>query len=326
MVTSSVLSKMLQLVILTLPFTVHAADVQSSQAAVNGLQSSKSLTSVSVSQNESQNIQAVLTSQSVVMKADQIPAEEKNSKFSIAAQLSQSRNMVDYQDGSRVDTTEVVILPSYSTPIGTFSSKIVYDENNKDNEDTTNGFADTLLTYTYPAIDWAWKSPYVLFLSPAFTLVAPTSNISIKQNQLNGAGIFAVALGIRPDQIVPTEHSWIFALALTAGQNFYSYQEDINGKVLNQYASNQTLSLGYSFMNWTLTIDLVNRSRWTFKNSIRESFISNQELAYAINDNLSFSMGHTNEASAQKANGIDSNLNFIDEKTSTVFATIGVSY
>jgi hypothetical protein len=330
MFTRTLLRKVLQLVILTLPFTVEAHEGQRLQAAVNVDQSSKSLTSQLAAQAATSPtelaFQTAINSQSISIKADQLPTEKTPSKFSIDAEVSQSRNMIDFQDGSREDATEVVLLPKYSTAIGSFSAKILYAQNNKDSEDITNSFADTLLTYTYPSVDWGWKSPYVLFLNPGFTLGVPTSRVSQKQNQLKGAGIFNLALGIRPDQIVPTEHSWTFVLALTAGRNFYAFAEDINGKVLNQYSSNQTISLGYSHLNWSIAIDLINRSRWTFQNNVRQSFISNQEVGYAINDNLSFAGGHTNEASAQKANGMDSNLNFIDEKTSTVFATMGVSY
>ena len=330
MFTRSVLRKMLQLVILTLPFTVYALEERISQAAVHADQSSISLTSQIETPSapflELIPLQTSTTSSSQTMKTDQLPPEDIPSKFSITTEVSQSRNVIDFQDGTREDSTEIVVLPSYTTSIGKFSAKILFAQNNKDSEDITNGFADTLLTYTYPAIDWGWKSPYVLFLNPGFTLGVPTSRISQKQTQLKGSGIFNLAMGIRPDQILPTEHSWTFVLALTAGRNFYPYEEDISGKVLNQYSSNQTISLGYNYLNWSLAIDLVNRSRWTFKNNIRETFISNQEIGYAINDNLSFAIGHTNEASAQKANGLDSNLNFFDEKTSTVFATMGVSY
>lgn len=314
MFTRTFLRKMLQLVILTLPFTVQAQQLQTSNVAVNADQSSKSLTSQTNANS------------ATVLKADQLLEDETSIQFSIGVQVSQSRNMIDFQDGTREDATEVLLLPKYSTSIGSFSAKILYTQNNKDSEDITNGFADTLVTYTYPSIDWGWKSPYILYVNPGFTLGLPTSRASQKQTQLKGAGIFNLAMGIRPDEIVPTEHSWTFLLSLTAGRNFYSFEEDINGKVLNQYSSNQTISLGYNYMNWSLAIDLVNKSRWTFQNNVRETFISNQEIGYAINDHLTVSVGHTNEASAQKANGMDSNLNFIDEKTSTVFATMGVSY
>lgn len=327
MFTNVGLRKLFQVVILTLAFTVQAHEDGISQAAVNAEQTSKS--STSQNQNvkpEQTNFQAATTSHSTIMSADQLPLDETPSKFSIEAQISQSRNLVDFKDGTREDALEITVLPRYATTIGSFSAKIVHTKNIKDDEDITNGFADTLLTYTYPSIDWGWKLPYVLFLNPGFTLGIPTSRISQKQTQLTAATIFNLAMGIRPDNIVSTEHAWIFQISLTAGRNFYPYEEDINGNVLNQYSSNQMLSLSYNYMNWTMAIDLLNRSRWTFQNNIRQSFVSNQEIGYSFNDNLSLSVGHTNEASAMKANAQESNLNFIDEKTSTVFVTMGVSY
>lgn len=302
--------KLLQVVILTLPFTVLATETETQAATVQADQSSISST----------------PSSSVIMRADQLSVEEKSNSFSIQGQISQSRNLIDFQDGTREDSTETVLLPAYSTKLGKFSAKIIYADNQTNSGDTLNGFQDTTLTYSYPSMDWDWKTPYILVLSPGFTLVAPTSRIAQKQTQLRTATIFSLSLGVRPDEILSTEHSWGFLLGLTAGRNFYAFEEDINGKVLNQYSSNQTIAISYAYSDWSAVIELINRSRLTFKNNVRQTFIANQELAYAVNKNLSVSIGHTNEASAMKANAIDSNLNFIDEKTSTVFATLGVSY
>jgi hypothetical protein len=264
---------------------------------------------------------------SSVLSADQIEAREADpSLFSVTAEVSQSRNLVDFQDGSREDATELLLVPSYKTKIGKFSAKIQYAQNQTNSEDINNGFADALLTYTYPALDWDWSPPYVIFISPGFTLVAPISKVSQKQTELQTATIFNFTLGVKPDDLFKNENAWSFLLGLTAGRNFHPYEEDINGVILNKYSSNQSITINYSYSAWSLSLDFINRSRWTYKDNIKQSFIANQEIGYEINPNLNFAIGHTNEASALKADGQSSNLNFSDEKTSTVFATIGVNF
>ena len=92
------LRKLLQVVILTLPFTVMAAEAELSIATVQAEQSSISSTATP----------------SITMRADQVPKEEKPNRFSIAGQIYQNRNLIDFQDGTREDSTEPVLLPSYS--------------------------------------------------------------------------------------------------------------------------------------------------------------------------------------------------------------------
>lgn len=325
------LRRWLQVVILTLPFTVSAADTEVSGQTVHADQLSISstaqiATAMSVSSATAMSVPSATVPQATTKSADQMEVEETSSKFSVDLEISQSRNLVDFQDGTRQDATETLLYPVYSTGIGSFAAKIVYAQNQKDSEDINNGFADTQLIYTYPAVDWSWKSPYVLFLSPGLVIVAPTSQVSKKQTQLNLSTILDFKTGIRPDEIRPTEHNWSFVLGLTAGRNFYAYEEDINGNTLNQYSSNQLLRLSYSHLDFSIILDFVNRSRLTFKNNIRQTFVATQEIGYAFTDNLSLALGHTNEASAMKANAQESNLNIIDEKTSTAYITMGVSY
>lgn len=306
----------LQVIIMTSTFGLYAAELvqsidsnQNILIATSATQPSTSSTAVSV------------------MHADQLEADnETPSSFSINADLSQSRNLVDFQDGSRADSTELLVVPAYITKLGRFSAKIQYAQNQSNTEDITNGFADALLTYTYPAIDWDWNSPYVIFINPGFSMVAPISKVSQKQTELQTSAIFNFNLGIKPDQLIKSEHAWTFLLGLTAGRNFHPFEEDINGAVLNKYSSNQSLTISYAYSAWSLTLDLVNRSRWTYKDNMKQSFIVNQQIGYDISDHLAVSVGHTNEASAQKADGMNSNLNIVDEKTSTVFATIGVKF
>ncbi len=116
-------------------------------------------------------------------------------------------------------------------------------------------------------------------------------------------------------------------MGLTAGRSFHSYEQDINGAVLNRYSSNQTLAVGYSIGDWSFSVEFLNRLRWTYQGNLKTpSFVASQEIGYSIHDHFNLAVGHTNEASAMKDNGVDSNYNLVDEKTSTVYGTVGVAF
>ena len=117
------------------------------------------------------------------------------------------------------------------------------------------------------------------------------------------------------------------ALAVTAGRSFHTYEEDINGSVLNKYSSNQALSLGYSISNWSFGLYYTNRSRWTYQGNIKQSFVLSQVISYSFNDNFYATVGHSNDAgSVLKANGFESNIQIIDENNSGVYLTLGSTF
>ena len=177
----------LQAIIMTSGFGLYASDTLQTSASINVLTYTNSnafFATTAVQPSKS-------STGTSVTRADQLETEvEKPSNFSISADLSQNRNLIDFQDGSREDSTELLVVPSYKTNLGRFSAKIQYAQNQSNSEDINNGFADALLTYTYPAIDWDWSPPYVIYFSPGFTMVAPISKVSQKQTELQTSTIF----------------------------------------------------------------------------------------------------------------------------------------
>ncbi len=254
-----------------------------------------------------------------------IKEERSQISFSSIFEITRSTGLYDHQDGSRSDDLSFLINPSLATHIGLFSLKATYGEDLRDVENIENGFADVLVSYSnsYPTYDWEWKQ---LILAPSITTIIPLSDISVKKNQLQGAVSLGLGVGIYPKSVGDIRANGLSAaLAVTAGRSFHSYEEDINGQVLSQYSSNQTISVGYAWEYWTLSFDYTNRSRWTYQNNIRQSFVTVQEISYAFNDNFYTTIGHTNDAaSVLEANGYESNVQIVDEDNSAIYLTIGI--
>ena len=311
----------ISLISLLIPFSVRADLI----SEPNQLQQVKAKTKASSAYNNSLSSQApknIQTTQSQISK----PASP-DYIMSAIVQVSRSTNLVDFQDGSRSDSYEVLMNPSLKTPIGNFSVKETFAQNVKDNEDITNGFSDMAISYNRGSFDWAWSAPYILTMTPSVSLVVPLSQVSVKQNQLQTAISAGLSFGIKPDELYKTDGAWSLLMGVTAGRSIHAYEEDINGAVLNKYSSNQTLSIGYTISDWSFSFEFLNRVRWTYQNNMKTaSFVASQEIGYNLTEHFNVAVGHTNEASAMKANGIDSNYNLVDEKTSTVYGTIGASF
>lgn len=248
--------------------------------------------------------------------------------FKATVEVSRSTSLYDFQDGSRSDSLDLLFYPILKTPVGTFSLKETYSKNLNNDADTANGFSDATVTYGFGAKDWEWSTPYVLTMSPSISVVIPVSDLSIKKNQLQTAIAGGLTFGIRPDGLAAEKAgSWNVALAVTAGRSFHTYEEDINGSVLNKYSSNQALSLGYSISNWSFGLYYTNRSRWTYQGNIKQSFVLSQVISYSFNDNFYATVGHSNDAgSVLKANGFESNIQIIDENNSGVYLTLGSTF
>jgi len=304
-----------------IPFSVQADLI----SEPNPAQQVKAKAKASAAYNNSANSMAPKNVQ--ITKTQVKTSETSDYKLSGQFQVSRSTNLVDFQDGTRSDSIEFLLAPSLKTPIGNFSLKQSYAENIKDSEDTANGFSDTSVSYNRGSYDWAWSSPYILTMTPSVSVVVPISQVSVKKNQLQGAVSAGLSFGIKPDQLVQADGTWSLMMGLTAGRSFHAYEQDINGAVLNRYSSNQTLAVGYSIGDWRFSVQLLNRLRWTYQGNLKTpSFVASQEIGYSINDHFNLAVGHTNEASAMKDNGVDSNYNLVDEKTSTVYGTIGVAF
>lgn len=253
---------------------------------------------------------------------------QPNYKLAGVFEVSRSTSLYDFKDGSRSDGLDLLFVPALKTPIGTFSMKETYSKNLRDDNDIKAGFSDAAVTYSFGAKDWEWSPPYVLTMSPSITTVVPISELSVKKNQLQTALSGGLTFGVRPDGLGAAQAgAWNFSVGVTAGRSFHAYEEDINGAVLNKYSSNQTLSLGYTISDFSFSFDYVNRSRWTYQGNIKQSFVTTQEISYAIDDHFYTTVGHSNdEGSVLKANGYESNIDVIDENNSSVYLTLGTNF
>lgn len=272
-----------------------------------------------------QNRYSLDPTQTSVMSSDRVLKEKEQPSFKVngSINIARSTSLIDFQDGTRSDSLDIrLVLQGLLLNGHSLSTTLDYSENLQDPEDTNSGLFDPIVTYGFKNSQWAWSHPYILSMTPSLTAVIPATERSIKRDQLQGAIAGALTFLVRPDGLTNNFGSWSILMGLTAGRNFHTFEEDINGQVLNQYSSNQSFGLGYNFGSWDLSLNYLHRSRWTYQGNTRDSFELSQEIAYALNENFAVNVGHSNGGSSLKANGYESNLELINENNSIVYLGI----
>ena len=263
-----------------------------------------------------------------VMSADQIAVEdvEKSTSFSASVDVSRSTNLYDHQDGTRFDSLDFrTVFGAAFTNGHALTTVIDYSNDLRDPENTAAGLVDPSVKYSFKSSQWGWSAPYILTFRPSLSTVIPVTKRSKVRDELQGVISGGISFGIIPDGIYKSDGVWSVIVGLTAGRNFHKFEEDINGKVMNQYSSNQTLDVGYSIADFSFSVSYLHRSRWTYQGNVRESFVLGQEIGYSMTDNFAVNVGHSNEGSMIKANGYESNLDVVDENNSSVYMGISAS-
>jgi hypothetical protein len=243
-------------------------------------------------------------------------------EYSVKAIFSRSTSLIDFQDGSRKDAAEFKLAPSVGFyGGGKLSTEVTYSQNLRDEADVENDFSDVPVIYAFKGTSLNWLKDAKTTLGYSVTAVAPISKTSTQRDQLQTSVSGRVSLSA-----APKEDGLSAAVSVSAGRNFHAYEEDINGNILNQYSSNQTLSFGYSYGNLSVSADYIHRTRWTYRGNIKEAFELDEEIGYDLTKNINVAIGHTNAGSALKANGADSNIDFYNENSSVVYASLTLSY
>ncbi|MBO9665996.1 MAG: hypothetical protein J7501_04225 [Bdellovibrio sp.] len=244
----------------------------------------------------------------------------KNSTiFSGFFNASRSTSMVDHEDGSAQNTMD------YSGRLNMNLSKNYvlrlsggYSQNL--NDSSYDDFNDTSVSIR--------RSPFAL--NKTFLMgwnvggTAPTSKDSYKRQNMMGAFNTGMNIVINPDRLIQ-------GLGLVAGvtlnRNFHQYETDVNGNVLNQYTSSQSLSVSYDWpVGISLSADFVHQNALSYQNNVKEFFAFTQELGYQMSNWLALGVGHTNTGNVLKSNGTDSNISLTDENSSTVYASATVIF
>lgn len=246
-------------------------------------------------------------------------ATKNNKIFSIQASLTQESNMYDQQDYNRVDNTSLLInlgakIADKSTLTLTTSFVKEYSAAEAFTmENTTLGLTHKTLQIN-PDLSW----------NNRIFAVAPTSRYSQLNDSLRGSAGLSTILNLNNNNtILPFNISG----ALTLQSNFHEYNLNADGTPNTQYSLGQSLTIGLNFTDSiALTFSGLYKTSYNYENRKKYGFNTSADLSYAINDHWGVSTGISNGGNALKANGVDSNISLIDQKTSTINAALNMNY
>ncbi|MBC7420556.1 MAG: hypothetical protein H7328_07495 [Bdellovibrio sp.] len=284
--------------------------ISSTCLAQGGEQVDSAVTKVSINRSK----------KSAVKKTDEATEGSFGGSFS----LMKNNSLYDRKDGTFVDNLGYELNLAYKLPTGVMLANISYSQNLRSSYEGDSDFNDPFLAYAHKPIQISELDTMNVKLGPSLTVLFPLSKKSVKYDEMQGAFVAGLSLGFSPKEKDGSGFS--AALSLTAGRNFHRYEQDVNGKVLAQYSSNQGITLGYKIQSFSFSVLFNHKSRWTYQNAVREGFELTEAINYDINKNFAFSIGHTNAGVALKANGQDSNFAVVDEDNSVVFAAIGIAF
>lgn len=242
-------------------------------------------------------------------------APKKETKvFSGLFNISRSTNLYDFQDGSRKDGMDymfrlgMVLTEDYSA-----SAQGAYSQDLKDS--TYNDVSDISLNVSRKAT----KLGNYFLLGYRVGAIIPTSKDSHKRQNLITALSTGLNMGVNPERLI---QGLSISGSISLGRNIHQYETAIDGRVNSQYTSGQSLSIGYEFNSGvSLSASFVHKNSLSYQNVLRDAFEISQELGYQINPTFAVAIGHSNGGSSLKANGLDSNVELINENSSVVYAS-----
>lgn len=238
----------------------------------------------------------------------------------ILASLSRSRSLIDHQDGTFQESTDILLNPSASWGKNSLSIKTSYSQDLHNSE--KSDWTDTSISLGHEFARWRAKNMSERTFSMSLIGSLPTSKISsVKQSLMGSLGLGA-SLTFLPQN---TQYGWTLGLGITASKYIHRYDTAGDGSVNNTAGSNQSLSLGIQMGNFSISGEFIHKIRWTYQGSNKNAFEHTEEFGYLITPNLQLALGHTNAGAVQKLSG-DSNIQLIDENESLIYSSITMSY
>ena len=244
-----------------------------------------------------------------------IPAKEEAKAFGLLLDLSYNSNMYAKGDISQTTYSNLTIIPSYkitdnlTTSLRTDITKYFTQDENTEMTNTRIRFSYLTAKLT-DQISW----------SNRFDVFIPTNRKSQLTDRLTTAT--GVGTSLKYAGEITTA---ILGLGIT--RNYHEFDYSTTGEQLTEYTATQFLNLEFSLMEKiSLSVEgsyIISRS---YQNTEKYNFETNVSLDYTMTKNFSASVGLSNGGSALKANGVDSNIEFLNEKTSELSAGIGYTY
>ncbi|AZZ37636.1 hypothetical protein CIK05_12805 [Bdellovibrio sp. qaytius] len=247
------------------------------------------------------------------------PVAKPKKIYGLDASLSYSSNMYAEGQYDKSASTALSFIPSAKlTDTTTLSlrTNFIKEDTGAKNFSMTN----TTLRLSHktaeitPELTWKNRLDGIL----------PTNRESQLTDRLKGAVGVGTSLSYNnKNATLP----FTLAGSLSAQRNFHEYDFNADGARNNQYGIIQGLTLDLEFTDSvTLSIAGNYRTAINYDNNSKYAYDTSIDLGYSLTENFGLSAGVSNGGNALKANGIDSNISFVDSKSSELNVAMNFNY
>lgn len=115
---------------------------------------------------------------------------------------------------------------------------------------------------------------------------------------------------------------WALYWTPTAVKNIHGYTRNHNSVANISHSLSNALTLEWTRKSLSLGVTAGYIMGWTYQDNLRDQFILDQSVTYAVDKQWTLILGHSNSGDMLKSNGRDRNVSFFDENSSTVYAAI----
>jgi hypothetical protein len=246
-------------------------------------------------------IQTSTTTASTVQKAG-LP-------LSLSLGIEYAQKVAVEEGGERESTTDITIAPSYKiNSILTAAGNIVFSKENSGARQSS--VSNTTVNLGIKGI----KISESLETLHSVGGVIPTNEDSIKRDRLKGAAV--LTNGLRwTNPFAKIEYK------LGLSKNFHEFTENAEGSANVEYRLTNSLNVVVPLTDkFSISALGIYRLGRTYKGFQRNAFEIHSDLNYDILEKLAINIGTSNDGSALKANGVDSNIEAYNENTSIIRA------
>lgn len=260
-------------------------------------------------------VTAQLSDTQNMITTDLKPIEVSDKKFSILAGFEFSQKIAADERSDRESGTDLLIAPSYKiSETFILGAKTILSKSNAGTQDTT--LSNSTLSLSIKGVQ---LTPKLLSLH-SVSFVAPTNNESQKNDRFQTS--VGVSNGFRL-QLVYAKIDYRLGIA----KNIHEFTQNAEGSPNVEYRLTQTVDLSIPVTEkLSVTSVAVYRQGWTYRGFQRFAFEWHNDLNLDVTANLAVNVGISNDGSALKANGVDSNISAYSPDSSVTRAGLSYTY
>lgn len=181
-----------------------------------------------------------------------------------------------------------------------------------------SGWADAVILLMHDG----WKLSAIKF-SPYTSVELPMSRESRENREIELVNNVGVLASLDTKSLDVEKLSLSYSVAYGYFTNKYTTR--VNGEPATEYKIVQNAKVSYKFKSISIGARFQFTSSYSYEDVVRSGFLISENISYAVNDTLGFTLYHYNRAALLRDVTYENNLQAYDKETSTVGLSMDIS-